>query len=653
MSTRIVSLAIGLTLTASAQAGSQYHRLIWDHSPKSQATIGFTPSGGSNHHVKYGTSTDEQNWTVQPVSASRTFDGSLESQFVTLKNLSANTNIYYRVCDTQGCSEAFWFKTAPADNQAFTAIAGGDTRTGWTTRRQGNQLIAKIRPLFIMHGGDYTNANSVSEMKEYLQDWQLTFSDDIIDGINYRRIYPFVATHGNHEDDNYRTLCQVFGVDYNQDGECTSSDTYGAFNVGTLLRVYTLNSQYKNSGWSSYASAMNDWLAQDLSSQGSTAKWRSTQYHKPMYPHYSGKSDNTILHTWWADAFYNHAMNLVVESDTHINKLTQALQPTNNGFNATTSGGTVYVGEGSWGAPARSANDPKSWTIDLASIQQFKVLSVSSESLLVRTAQFDASADTLTRAQRAADPLALPTNVNWWHANEIGEVLTLKQATNKLSVIDNGTGPVEPPKAIALQNGEALTGLSAAKDNETHYVLDVPDNVTSLSFNTSGGSGDADMYVKFAQLATQQDYDCRPYENGNTENCTISSIQSGKYYVMLHAYQAYSDLSLVANFSVGTTPGSQQQWPDQSASKEEWLYYTFEVPAGTSSLKVQTTGGSGDADLYVRFAQQPTTSSYECRPYENDNEELCSITNPQPGVWHLGLRAYRSFSGVLLSAQTQ
>ncbi|WP_105167950.1 pre-peptidase C-terminal domain-containing protein [Pseudoalteromonas sp. T1lg23B] len=653
MSTRIVSLAVGLTLTASAHAGSQYHRLIWDHSPSSQATIGFTPSGGSNHHVKYGTSTDEQSWSVQPVNASHTFDGSLESQFVTLKNLSANTAVYYRVCDSQGCSEPLWFKTAPADNQPFTAIAGGDTRTGWTTRRQGNQLIAKIRPLFIMHGGDYTNANSVSEMKEYLQDWQLTFSDDVIDGISYRRIYPFVATHGNHEDDNYKTLCQVFGVDYNQDGECTSSDTYGAFNVGTLLRVYTLNSQYKNSGWSSYATAMNNWLTQDLSSNGDTTKWRSAQYHKPMYPHYSGKSDNTILHTWWADAFYNHAMNLVVESDTHINKLTQALQPTSNGFNATTSGGTVYVGEGSWGAPARSANDPKSWTIDLASIQQFKVLSVSSDNLLVRTAQFDASADTLTLEQRAAAPLALPANVNWWQANEIGEVLTLKQAANKLSVIDNGTGPVEPPEAIALQNGEALSGLSAAKDSETHYVLEVPQNATNLSFSTSGGSGDADMYVKFSQLATQQNYDCRPYENGNTENCAISNIQSGKYYVMLHAYQAYSDLSLIANFNIGTTPGTQQQWPDQSASKGEWLYYTFEVPAGSSNLTVQTSGGSGDADLYVRFAQQPTTSSYECRPYEDGNAELCTITNPQAGVWHLGLRAYRSFSAVLLSAQAQ
>ncbi|CAH9051733.1 hypothetical protein PSECIP111854_00820 [Pseudoalteromonas sp. CIP111854] len=649
---RIMSIAVAITLGASAHAGSQFHRLIWDHNPASQATIGFSPSGGSNHHIKYGTSTDEQTWDTHNVDASHNFDGNLSSHFVTLKNLTANSAVYYRVCDTQECSERFWFKTAPADGQPFTAIAGGDTRTGWTNRRKGNQLIAKIRPLFIMHGGDYTNANSASEMKEYLQDWQLTFSNDTIDGINYKRIYPFVATHGNHEDDNYKTLCQVFGVDYNQDGQCTSSDTYGAFNVGTLLRVYTLNSQYKNSGWSSYATVMNNWLKQDVSTKGNTAKWRGAQYHKPMYPHYSGKSDNTILHSWWADLFYDNAMNLVVESDTHINKITQALKPSSNGFNATTSGGTVYVGEGSWGAPARSANDPKSWTIDLASIQQFKVLSVSEDSLLVRTAQFDNSAQTLTRAQREAEPLVLPANINWWHANGIGPLLTLIQASNQLSVIDND-GSVEPPKPIVLQNNEALENLSASKDSEINYVLDVPADATNLSFTTSGGSGDADMYVKFAALATTANYDCRPYEDGNNELCPFNTPQTGKYYVMLRAYNTYSALTLRASFNIGTTPGNQQQWQNLSADKGNWLYYTFDVPYSANSLMINTSQGIGDADLYVRFAQKPTRSDYDCRPYKEGNNEQCNIARPQQGTWYLGVRAYSNYSGVLLNAQSK
>lgn len=437
----VVLCGAGALLATTAHGATTHHRVVWDGNPASEAVIGFSPNGSSNSpYVSFGYSTDESTWTSANVSATRTFDGSLQSRFVRLTGLTANSAVYYRVCDSSGCGQRFWFKTAPTDNTPFVAIAGGDTRTGWTTRREGNALVAKIRPLFIMHGGDFTNSNSASQMSEFFSDWELTYSNDTINGISYKRIYPIVPTHGNHEDDNYSTLCQAFGADYNDDGSCNAHDTYGAVAVSPLLRVYTLNSQFQNSGWSSYASAMNNWLASDLAGAGSNVAWRFAQYHKPMYPHYSGKSDNQTLFNWWADEFYNESVNLVVESDTHINKLTEALKPSGSSFSATTNGGTVYVGEGSWGAPARSANDPKSWTIDLASIQQFKVISVSSANVEVRTAQFDGSASTLSRTARANDPLALPSNVNWWNANGVGEVLTLVKDANDRTVIDTGNG---------------------------------------------------------------------------------------------------------------------------------------------------------------------------------------------------------------------
>ena len=38
--------------------------------------------------------------------------------------------------------------------------------------------------------------------------------------------------------------------------------------------------------------------------------------------------------------------------------------------------------------------------------------------------------------------------------------------------------------------------------------------------------------------------------------------------------------------------------------------------------------GSGDADLYVRFGAQPTTSTYNCRPYLSGAAETCDVTVP-------------------------
>ncbi|WP_444910508.1 DNRLRE domain-containing protein [Microbulbifer sp. TRSA005] len=415
-----------LLLAVNVSAATKHYRLAWDGDASSSAVIGFSPDGNSsNPYVSYGYSTNESSWNSAFVSNSETFDSGITSHFVRLQDLNADSPVYFRVCDQNGCGERFWFRTAPAENAPFVVIAGGDTRTGHTTRRQGNTLLAKIRPLAVMHGGDFTNANSASEMREFLDDWELTYSSDTIDGYSYKRIYPLIPTHGNHEDDNYSTICEVFGVDFNGDGDCSPSDTYGAVQVSPLLRIYTLNSQFQNSGWSSYASAMNNWLSSDLSSYGSAASWRLAQYHKPMFPHYSGKSDNPTLFNWWAQSFYDYAMNLVVESDTHLTKMTEAVIPSGINFSTTNNGGTVYVGEGSWGAPARSANDAKTWTIDMASIQQFKVIQVSESGLVVRTAQFDDTAETLTREARAADPLILPDNVNWWTANRLGESMNL------------------------------------------------------------------------------------------------------------------------------------------------------------------------------------------------------------------------------------
>ncbi|MDX1392377.1 MAG: PPC domain-containing protein, partial [Rheinheimera sp.] len=70
-----------------------------------------------------------------------------------------------------------------------------------------------------------------------------------------------------------------------------------------------------------------------------------------------------------------------------------------------------------------------------------------------------------------------------------------------------------------------------------------------------------------------------------------------------------------------------------------------------AAVTFQISGGSGDADLYVRYGSQPTTTSYNCRPYLYGNNEVCTFNNPQAGTWHVGIRAYSAFSGVTFSYQ--
>jgi len=96
-------------------------------------------------------------------------------------------------------------------------------------------------------------------------------------------------------------------------------------------------------------------------------------------------------------------------------------------------------------------------------------------------------------------------------------------------------------------------------------------------------------------------------------------------------------------------PDGGETHPNLAASTGNWLRYSTDIPAGTTNLTVRITGGSGDADLYTRLGTAPTTSSWTCRPYKDGNEETCTVSNPTPGTWHIGVRAYTSFSGVTLS----
>jgi serine protease len=75
------------------------------------------------------------------------------------------------------------------------------------------------------------------------------------------------------------------------------------------------------------------------------------------------------------------------------------------------------------------------------------------------------------------------------------------------------------------------------------------------------------------------------------------------------------------------------------------------VPAGASNLVFQSSGGTGDADMYVRFGSAPgtTAGTYDCRPYLNGNNETCTFASPSSGTWYVMVRAYSTFSGVTLT----
>jgi len=118
-----------------------------------------------------------------------------------------------------------------------------------------------------------------------------------------------------------------------------------------------------------------------------------------------------------------------------------------------------------------------------------------------------------------------------------------------------------PPPSGTLTKGVAVTGLGASTGASLNYTMVVPAGSTNLTFTTSGGTGDADMYVKFGSAPTDTVYDCRPYLSGNAEKCTFAAPSAGTYYVRLKAYSTFSGVSLVGDYS---TSGGQSFWENQT-----------------------------------------------------------------------------------------
>jgi Zn-dependent metalloprotease len=151
--------------------------------------------------------------------------------------------------------------------------------------------------------------------------------------------------------------------------------------------------------------------------------------------------------------------------------------------------------------------------------------------------------------------------------------------------------PPPPPPSPVLQNGVPVTGLSAGAGTMLMFTMEVPAGATNLVFQTSGGTGDADMHVRFGAPPTTSTYDCRPYNNGNNETCTFAAPSAGTWHIGVRAYSAFSGLTLRGSFTAGGGTG----WSG-SASPNLALVDNGQA---CHTLAVTGTGNAADAKLDI------------------------------------------------------
>jgi hypothetical protein len=80
-------------------------------------------------------------------------------------------------------------------------------------------------------------------------------------------------------------------------------------------------------------------------------------------------------------------------------------------------------------------------------------------------------------------------------------------------------------------------------------------------------------------------------------------------------------------------------------------FYSLVVPPGKTNLNFTTSGGTGDADLFVRFGAMPTTSVSDYASEGATSAESINIANPQAGTWYVMVYAWSTISGVSLKGE--
>jgi len=166
-----------------------------------------------------------------------------------------------------------------------------------------------------------------------------------------------------------------------------------------------------------------------------------------------------------------------------------------------------------------------------------------------------------------------------------------------------------------LHPGEPVNGVSSdlACPAGPGFTVEIPAGAARLSISSSGGTGNASLLVKFGSAPTPTDFDYASDGPGNLENITIDNPHAGTWYIQVRPHEPFTGVTLVADFSAPETEVHDgQPEPDLGDDHQDDVqYFTINIPPGTASVSIATSGGTGNADLLVRFGALPTAVVFD------------------------------------------
>ncbi|MDW6005055.1 M4 family metallopeptidase [Vibrio mangrovi] len=217
-----------------------------------------------------------------------------------------------------------------------------------------------------------------------------------------------------------------------------------------------------------------------------------------------------------------------------------------------------------------------------------------------------------------------------------------------------------PNGALRYMDNPPQDGQSI--DNASNYVSGMDVHYSSGVFNkafyllaTSYGWGTRSAFEVFA-YANQAFW--TPNETFDSAAAGVKAAASAMGYSATDVTAAFAEVGVsteggtipTCKTSPSTTLENNVPVVIDSASEQQWDCFSIDVPDNAVNLNITTSGNNGDADLYVKYASEPTTTDYHCGSYSADSNESCSFTTPTAGSWYIGIYAWASYTNLTVTA---
>ncbi|PYC88401.1 collagenase [Streptomyces tateyamensis] len=218
-----------------------------------------------------------------------------------------------------------------------------------------------------------------------------------------------------------------------------------------------------------------------------------------------------------------------------------------------------------------------------------------------------------------------------------------------------GTSPTNGDSTAA----QTFTVPSGSTQLSFWYDVACPDRVqydwatATLKDNTAGTS--TTVLDKTCAANSGWTQAKTPVTAGHSYTLTLASHDDD--YAGDPTYTAFDDVVLGAPVSLPActgnsyTLGQNCSLANQSASAGGLDYLDVYLPAGTSTLTVTTSGGSGDADLLYNASTWANSSNATTSSTGGGTEHSITVSNTAAGWRYVSLYGRSAFSGVTVSAQ--